>query len=370
MQFDPSETALHSSIVGDYIEGFMETEEWQSMTKEQQDDWFFAAKRLYGLGGSDIAVLLKLSPWKTPFQLWQEKTCRVAPEELQTSNVFTHWGKLLEDTIRQEYKDLIGHYYGDYKTAPVFKVPEHPQIICNLDGLIIDKAGHNLRVHEIKTAMTNAYSGDRTSDGREILNWGEGNEYVEDETGMTCFKEDAQIPAPYRVQVETYMMAAGVDVADVSVLIGHHDFRTFTVHANKELQEKITEAADKFWLAVLKDQPPELITADLKKVKPDLNAVSIDGRTGELWAQYMDLRRYYKALGEKKDAMEDQLKCFIGKHEALTDAQGRVLATWKMSAARKAFDKDKFKAENPELYAKYITTTQGSRRFLVKQGSE
>lgn len=366
MKFDPSDTALHSSIVGDYIEGFMETEAWQAMSKDQQDDWFFAAKRLYGLGGSDIAVLLKLSPWKTPFQLWQEKTCRVAPEELQTSNIFTHWGKLLEDTIRQEYKDLIGHYYGEYKTAPVCRLREHPQLICNLDGLIVDKVGGNLRVHEIKTAMTNAYSGDRTSDGREILNWGEGNVYVEDETGLKCIKEDAQIPAPYRVQVETYMMAAGVDVADVSVLIGHHDFRTFTVHANKDLQAKIIEAADEFWECVLKDQPPALVTADLEKVKPDMDAVAVDLKTGELWDRYLNLRREYKMMGEEKDAMEDQLKTFIGKHEALTDAQGKVLATWKMSAARQTFDKDLFKAENPELYAKYITTTQGSRRFLVK----
>lgn len=40
----------------------------------------FLARRMAGIGGSDIAAVLGLSPYKTALQLWMEKTGRNTTE--------------------------------------------------------------------------------------------------------------------------------------------------------------------------------------------------------------------------------------------------------------------------------------------------
>ncbi len=50
----------------------------------------------------------------------------------------------------------------------------------------------------------------------------------------------------------------------------------------------------------------------------------------------------------------------------LLDLQGNKLATWKESAGRKTFDSKRFQSEMPKVYEQYLTTSAGSRRFLLK----
>lgn len=37
-----------------------------------QIDWL--KERQKGIGGSDVAAILGMSPWRTPYQVWEEKT--------------------------------------------------------------------------------------------------------------------------------------------------------------------------------------------------------------------------------------------------------------------------------------------------------
>ena len=45
--------------------------------KMSHQDWL--AMRKAGIGGSDCAAAVGLSRWKSPFQLWSEKTDRIVP---------------------------------------------------------------------------------------------------------------------------------------------------------------------------------------------------------------------------------------------------------------------------------------------------
>ena len=47
---------------------------------EKQQRWHF--ERRLGIGGSDVAAILGQSPYKTAYQVWQEKTNRAEPEDL------------------------------------------------------------------------------------------------------------------------------------------------------------------------------------------------------------------------------------------------------------------------------------------------
>jgi len=84
---------------------------------EIKDDAHWHALRARNIGGSEIATLFGLSPYKTLFTLWHEKAglAAIAPME---DNPKANWGKLLEPLIAQETGKLFSwrleqskHYY-------------------------------------------------------------------------------------------------------------------------------------------------------------------------------------------------------------------------------------------------------------------
>lgn len=291
-------------------------------------------ERRKGIGGSDIAAIMGLSPWKTAFRVYQEKRKEV--EDWQ-GNTSTDWGQRLEPMIRQWYSDNTGR--------PV-RVPEgilvhekHPFLFASLDGFTDDK-----RIVEIKTA-------------RSGKGWGEPG--------------TDEIPDYYALQVQHYMIVTGFEVSDIPVSIAGGPPELYEVPADRELQELIIEAAAAFWKQVEAGIPPEPtcyadavarfgkskaegviiasedVVADIVRIK-DVRAIQLD-----LKAQEEELKgRIILALGEKGDV--------------LADLEGNALVTWKMSKGRKSFDLKAFQKEQPELYEQYLRNGEGSRRFLIK----
>lgn len=90
------------------------------------------------IGASDSPIIMGVSPWKTPYQLWREK---LFGEETKK----TYWmqrGNDLEDSARQEYE-----YMTNSIVFPTVRVhPEYEWCIASLDG--IDMEGQ--RMVEIK----------------------------------------------------------------------------------------------------------------------------------------------------------------------------------------------------------------------------
>lgn len=58
--------------------------------------------RMQGIGGSDVASILKVSPYKTPFQLWEEKLGLV--NQSDNNNFIFQKGHRLEPKIRAMYE--------------------------------------------------------------------------------------------------------------------------------------------------------------------------------------------------------------------------------------------------------------------------
>ena len=61
-------------------------------------EWLEARKD--GLGASDAAAVLGISPWKTNVQLWEEKTGLVVPEDIG-GNPAVKYGNDAEPLLRQ-----------------------------------------------------------------------------------------------------------------------------------------------------------------------------------------------------------------------------------------------------------------------------
>jgi predicted phage-related endonuclease len=61
----------------------------------------YAASRSHGLGGTDVAAILGLSPWKRPIDIYAGKVNPGSLPELDKECL--RWGNLLEPIVRQEY---------------------------------------------------------------------------------------------------------------------------------------------------------------------------------------------------------------------------------------------------------------------------
>lgn len=92
------------------------------MTREEWLKW-----RKEGIGSSDAPVIMGVSPWKTPLQLWEEKTGKSESDE---KNWATDRGNELEASARAHYE--LAH--GIECPPKLFIHKEHPFLRASLDG--------------------------------------------------------------------------------------------------------------------------------------------------------------------------------------------------------------------------------------------
>lgn len=94
--------------------------------EQQSKDWL--AWRHQGLGSSDAPVIMNVSPWKTPFQLWQEKTTTVKDPR---SNYIMEKGNRLEPIVRNLASLRLGVEFQPALCQHVL----YPWLRASLDGL-------------------------------------------------------------------------------------------------------------------------------------------------------------------------------------------------------------------------------------------
>ena len=69
----------------------------------ERSEWL--KQRQAGIGGSDVAPILGISKWRTPLDVYNDKTSDIFEEEDNSSMI---WGRRLEPVIRQAYADETG----------------------------------------------------------------------------------------------------------------------------------------------------------------------------------------------------------------------------------------------------------------------
>jgi putative phage-type endonuclease len=199
------------------------------LTQEQKQ------ARKTGIGGSDVAAILGLSPWKTALQVYMEKRGEI---EEESENRFTKWGSILEPVILAEYEQQTGEKVS--RPNQLIRSYRYPFMIANVDGLI-EKSENGKRTYckivEIKTAM------------QFVANqWGEIN--------------TDQLPDHYLTQVHHYMTVLDAQEADVAVLIGGNDFRIYNVKRDSEISKMLIEKEAAFWEMVRNGIAPAITNAE------------------------------------------------------------------------------------------------------------
>ncbi len=322
-----------------------------ALTAQQRKD------RRLGVGGSDIAALFgvpgeEITKWATPLDIYLEK---VSTEEIEEEPDFLavpnesgfydipakDWGNELEDKAREWFMRATNLKVEVVKD-PILH-PKYPYMRANIDGKIV---GHNA-VLECKT--THALNKKMWSD-----------------------KGGDNIPEAYLLQCAYYAEILGVETVYIVVIIGTGHFRIYKYDRKPELGKIILDKVTDFWEnRVLRQIPPDPIKQeDAFKLWPTATEESItaDEKILEVCNELRHLRIGKKTLEAQLSLKQLELCKFIQDAQQLIAPSGEALATWKTQSTNR-FDANALKAEHPELYARYIKTSQ-SRVLRLKGEKE
>lgn len=304
------------------------------MTVEQMKDrsvWL--RKRREGIGGSDIAVILGLNPWKSPYTLWAEKT-GLKPEDDLSDNQRVYWGQKNEAAVAEWFASVTGKLI---RKRGLLQSCDRPWMLATVDRQILNEnAGL-----EIKTA------------------------------GIDQYKEwaDGAVPAMYVAQCQWYMAVTGCDHWYIAVLIGGNDARWSRIDRDEAYIENMTQKAAEFWDMVQNNTPPAFDGTNstgqtLKTLYNGGNADVLVLTDKTIVDAYNGMKRYEtdEALAKQaKEACRQVIMDAMKDHENAEIDDHKV--TWKTQNGKTSFDTVLFKKEQPALYEKYKKTGNPTRVF-------
>lgn len=322
-----------------------------------REEWL--QMRRTGLGGSDIGAILGLSPYRTPVDVWAEKTGR-APGQDETLQM--RFGTYAEEFVAREYSAKTG--LAVQRFTPMLRHPTAP-IFGHVDRLVIP-SGAKIAAHQGKI---------RTDLGLEAKTASAFAAYKPGEWGEEG--TDA-VPMAYLVQCATYIALTGCNRWDLAVLFGNQEVRVYNLTRDLELEAEIIARASEWWdRHVVADVAPEpTCDSDIKRLYPSDNGASVEAnpKTLELIARAVELRAQIAALeveleGDKKAGsigVIGSLKAYMGEAQRLV-LGGDDLITWKTSKPSQRFDSKAFQIAHPDLYQQFLKTSEPVRRFLIKE---
>jgi putative phage-type endonuclease len=301
---------------------------------ENKQEWLRERKNY--LGGTDLAAIAGLSPYRTALDVYLDKT---SDDITCETNAAMRWGNLLEDVVAKAYSEDTG-YAVEIEPNTIYH-PEYKFLGANIDRWVGDKE----YVLECKTAGF-----------IKAKEWGDlGTD---------------QIPESYLVQVAHYAAICDVPKVDIAVLIGGQDFRIYTYERNKELEDKLIKIACNFWHNHIEKRiPPKCVsTRDTFNLFPQSNYHEIVAEDNiiEKWEQLKAAKEEENRIAETIEKLKTDIQEFMKDYDVLIDNQGNVIATWKNTVPKSLVDLKILREKYREIYEKCIKYGQQSRMFLVK----
>jgi putative phage-type endonuclease len=291
--------------------------------------------RRSGIGGSDVAAILGISPWKTPYDVWLDKVDPTDGDDLDGKDHII-FGNLVEPVIRAEFARRNGKTV--VEADQIYRSEAHPFMVANVDGIIV---GENAGL-EIKTASE--YSGD---------DWGDEN--------------TDQVPQYYLTQGLHYLAVMGWDRIYFAVLIGGNKYRQYVVERDEEAVAALIAAETKFWNDyVLAKVAPRRNNEELKSAWDKTTGSSVDATT-EIASdieRIKELKRHLEAIETEKSELESKVKEFISNNDELR-YDGKKIASWKFNKPSIKFSASKLEKEAPDIYKRFCIEQAGPRVFRI-----
>lgn len=202
------------------------------VTDAAPDSAEWHAARRNGIGASEIAAVVGLSPFESAFSLWHRKAGNLPGPD--PSNPLFYWGHALEPLVADRFADAHPEFW--VMEVGTYRHGERDWQFANLDRALYPTSGVGvdtppLGVLEIKTT--------RYGD-----NWGpHGSD---------------EVPVHVRCQVMQQMDVMGVPFAWVAVLIGGNDYREYQIDYDEDDAYALREAGAAFWASLQTDTEPPI----------------------------------------------------------------------------------------------------------------
>jgi len=306
--------------------------------ERDRDAWL--AERRKGIGGSDVAVVLGLTPWKTPAQLWDEKKGYAVDEE---ENFHMRRGRVLEPIAADLYAEETGR---KIRKVPMRRDKTHPHRSANIDRQILA--------------------------GGEIKSTGALEIKVPGHFAFEKLKAEG-VRDEHMLQHQWYLGVLGYSWGSFCAF--HADSMSllyFDIEADPELFAWMAEEVDKWWETYIVGnvRPPEEIEA----AAPPVPIPNLIGDT-----LYRDDDEWYEAMTALEDAAElkqnasdwyDECKArvidLVGDH---AKAEGRgYRVSYPAVAGRRTLDKKALQMAHPEIrLEEFEKVGNPSRRFTFSK---
>lgn len=312
----------------------MKTESTEGMSYEE---WLQSRRR--GICGSDVAKVLGLSKYSSPYQIWMDKTGKIEIDTSETSEA-AYWGHQMEEVVAKEFQKRTGKKVR--VSNKIYFHKDYPFLLANVDRVVVGEDA----ILECKTA----------------------SEYLKDSWA------DDEIPIAYLAQVQHYLNVLDKQKAYIACLIGGNKFVWKEIQRDDELIEQMTARLVDFWENyVLADVAPPVdgnssTTEFISKLYSDDyldNSIELNAKQIQDISDLKDLKQYKSDVETQIATIENRLKEALGKDNATYGNSAIYRISWK-SQTRKTVDSELLKSDYPDIYEKVLKTST-SKRFTVKE---
>ncbi len=302
------------------------------------EEWL--RQRSFGIGSSDVATILGLNPFDTPYQLWRRKTGIDPPKD---ENFAMKAGHYLEDAVSRFWQDETDR-----------------QVIKSSAGdwLFVSRDKDFMRVSPDRTYWIPGQP--RNNSNKGILEC--------KTTQMNVDPDD--LPKHWFCQVQYQLGVAGFPEGSLAWLCSGRQFGYRDITFVPDFYNWITEEVEKFWTDNISGgQEPDAVSSSdiLMKYTSHTSGKVIEAgqEVYEACSRLKSVREEISRLDDKKKELEEQIKLVFRDAEAIA-YDGKTIATWKTPKDSTKFDAEALHNEAPGIYSRYLRTVHGSRRFVLK----
>lgn len=275
---------------------------WHGVPVAYTDRANWLELRRAGIGASDVASILELSPYGSPFSVWADKVKGAEKDQTEAMR----FGKKLEVIIEDEFQEQTGLYIGAREL--LIHHPIHTWAMATIDGL----------------AFESVYD---YWDGQPIN--------PDDVLANVEFKTDGGfgrwelVPDHYQIQVQWQMFVEGLDQTMIATLHGGRRFELYEIEADPIVQQKMLDMVAAFREKHLLD--PEAPPPDVDAHPATSRALAdVFGETTEdeielSHGMYADLKLYAATKSQIKglEAEAERLK-----NRLAVSMQAATVGTW------------------------------------------
>lgn len=266
-----------------------------------REEWLEARRK--GMGGSDISAVLGWSIYRTPWDVWCEKT-KVKTWEDENSEA-AQLGVMLEPYLREQAGTIVGAPAAETEYRTYCHSSDFSERMCSPDGVFPDG-----RLLECKTAGL-------------ASGWGTPRGW-----------EGGKLPLGYEFQCRWSMHVMDAPAVEVVALVAGMGLQHRTVTRDLSTEIELVSQVGAWWNRhVMRNVEPPLGSRDAEVMQllyPRSEVDEIDLSATEAlkyWSEYQAAQRKQKIAEEWKKEAGANLKRLIGKAgRGMVD--GQCIATW------------------------------------------